>query len=89
MAGKPSPHRPSISQLTSQLEPIPSVFPETASRGIPTTSRPAPFRFSIMVILTNIGQTQSQQDLSNMLRNKLNPFEKEHLGAHFRKILIR
>src|SRR5580693_3795549 len=30
-AGKPSPHRPSISQLTSQLDPIPSVFPETAS----------------------------------------------------------
>jgi putative transposase len=26
MAGKPSPHRPSISQLTSQLDPIPSVF---------------------------------------------------------------
>jgi NAD(P)-dependent dehydrogenase (short-subunit alcohol dehydrogenase family) len=25
MAGKPSPHRPSISQLTSQLDPIPSV----------------------------------------------------------------
>jgi catechol 2,3-dioxygenase-like lactoylglutathione lyase family enzyme len=42
MAGKPSPHRPSISQLTSQLDPIPSVFPETAPREIPTTSRPAP-----------------------------------------------
>jgi hypothetical protein len=26
MAGKPSPHRPSISQLTSRLDPIPSVF---------------------------------------------------------------
>jgi hypothetical protein len=26
MAGKPSPHRPSISQLTPRLDPIPSVF---------------------------------------------------------------
>jgi hypothetical protein len=44
MAGKPSPHRPSISQLTSQLDPIPCIFPETAPGEIPTTSRPAPTR---------------------------------------------
>jgi hypothetical protein len=40
--GRPSPHHPSLSQLTSQPETIPSCYPENASHQIPTTFRTAP-----------------------------------------------
>jgi hypothetical protein len=42
MAGRPSPRHPSLSQLTSQLETIPSCYPENAPHQIPTTFRTAP-----------------------------------------------
>jgi hypothetical protein len=38
----PSPHHPSLSQLTSQPETIPSCHPENAPHQIPTTFRTAP-----------------------------------------------
>src|ERR1700676_2969997 len=44
MAGRPSPHYPSLSQLTSQPETIPSCYPENAPHQIPTTFRTEPKR---------------------------------------------
>ncbi len=42
MAGRPSPHHPSLSQLTSQPETILSCYPENPPLRIPTTFRTAP-----------------------------------------------